>query len=99
MTGRLAGKAAIITGASTGHVPVMAAMFVREGAQVLLAARREELVEEAAENGGSDAIVMRAGATNEDDVIAMVRRAVEEFGHVDVMCNNAISEEPNDDRR
>jgi len=36
MSGRLEGKVAIITGASTGLGPVMAAMFVREGARVLL---------------------------------------------------------------
>ena len=37
--GRLEGKVAIITGASTGLGPVMAATFVKEGARVLLAAR------------------------------------------------------------
>ena len=50
--GRLDGKVAIITGASTGLGPVMAATFVREGARVLLTARREELVQEAAANAG-----------------------------------------------
>ncbi len=48
MSGRLEGKVAIITGASTGCGPVMAQLFVNEGARVLLAARREELVHEAA---------------------------------------------------
>jgi NAD(P)-dependent dehydrogenase (short-subunit alcohol dehydrogenase family) len=41
MTDRLAGKVAIITGASTGLGPVMAARFVKEGAKVLLSARHE----------------------------------------------------------
>ena len=91
VTGRLDGKVAIITGASTGLGPVMAAMFVREGAKVLLAARREELVQEAAAAAGGGAIAMRADVTNEDDVAAMVGRAVGEFGHVDVMCNNAAA--------
>jgi len=49
MSGRLDGKVAIITGASTGLGPVMAKRFVDEGAHVLLAARREELVQEAGE--------------------------------------------------
>ena len=91
MTGRLEGKVAIITGASTGLGPVMGHMFVREGAKVLLAARREELVREAALACGPGAISMRADVTNEDDVAAMVARAISEFGQVDVMCNNAAA--------
>jgi NAD(P)-dependent dehydrogenase (short-subunit alcohol dehydrogenase family) len=91
MSGRLDGKVAIITGASTGLGPVMAKRFVDEGARVLLAARREELVQEAAAKCGDAAIAMRADVTVEDDVIAMVARAVTEFGQVDVMCNNAAA--------
>lgn len=94
--GRLDGKVAIITGASTGLGPVMASMFVREGARVLLAARREDLVRQAAEAAGDGAIPMRADVTDEGDVAAMVARAVAEFGHVDVMCNNAAA--PGEDR-
>jgi 3-oxoacyl-[acyl-carrier protein] reductase len=89
--GRLAGKVAIITGASTGLGPVMAATFVREGARVLLAARREELVQQAAADAGPGAVAMRADVTDEDDVAAMVSRAIDEFGHVDIMCNNAAA--------
>ncbi len=91
MTGRLEGKVAIITGASTGLGPVMAAMFVREGAKVLLAARREDLVQEAARAAGGGAIAIRADVTKEDDVAAMVDRAIQEFDHVDIMCNNAAA--------
>ena len=90
-SGRLAGKVAIITGASTGLGPVMAATFVREGARVLLAARREDLVNEAAAAAGDGAVGIRADVTNEADVAAMVSRAVDEFGHVDIMCNNAAT--------
>lgn len=89
--GRLDGKVAVITGASTGLGPVMAARFVQEGARVLLAARREELVREAAAAAGGGAIAMRADVTREDDVAAMVARAVSEFGRVDVMVNNAAA--------
>ncbi len=87
--GRLAGKVAIITGASTGLGPVMAKLFVREGAKVLLAARKEELVMKAAEEAGDGAIGMRADVTNEQDVATMVDRAMTEWGQVDCMMNNA----------
>ncbi len=90
-SGRLEGKVAIITGASSGLGPVMGAMFVQQGAKVLLAARREELVREAADVAGGGAIAMRADVTREDDVSAMVSRAVEAFGQVDVLCNNAAA--------
>lgn len=96
MTGRLAGKVAIVTGASTGLGPVLGSVFVREGARVLLAARREELVREAAAVAGSGAIAMRADVTNEQDVAAMVAHAVDEFGQVDILCNNAAA--PGQDR-
>jgi NAD(P)-dependent dehydrogenase (short-subunit alcohol dehydrogenase family) len=88
---RLQGKVAIITGASTGLGPVMAALFAREGAKVLLSARREELVREAAAACGPDAVAMRTDVTREDDVVAMVGRAVDTFGHVDILCNNAAA--------
>ncbi len=89
--GRLAGKVAIITGASTGTGPVMAKTFVREGARVLLSARREDLVMEAARQAGEGAVGMRADVTNEDDVRAMVDRAMREFGQVDILLNNAAA--------
>jgi 3-oxoacyl-[acyl-carrier protein] reductase len=91
MTGLLEGKVAIITGASTGLGPVMAKMFADEGASVVLAARREELVLEAAAAAGERAIGLKVDVTQEDEVIAMVARAVEEFGQVDIMCNNAAA--------
>lgn len=91
MKGRLEGKVAIITGASTGCGPVMAKLFVEQGAKVLLSARREELVLEAAASAGEGAIDMRCDVTREDDVRAMVDRAMQEFGQVDILLNNAAA--------
>jgi NAD(P)-dependent dehydrogenase (short-subunit alcohol dehydrogenase family) len=96
MAGRLHAKVAIVTGASSGLGPVLGSVFVREGAQVLLAARREDLVREAAQAAGPGAVAVRADVTDENDVAAMVARAVDEFGHVDILCNNAAA--PGQDR-
>lgn len=86
---RFAGKVAIITGASTGLGPVMARMLADEGASLVLAARRLELVEEVAQGIGANAIAVRADVTDEADVAAMVEAAMGRWGQVDVMLNNA----------
>lgn len=91
MAGRLQGKVAIITGASTGCGPVMAKLFAEHGARVLLSARREELVLKAAEEAGPGAVGMRCDVTSEEDVRAMVDRAMQEFGQVDILLNNAAA--------
>lgn len=88
--GRLAGKVAIITGGGVGCGPVMAKRFVEEGARVLVAARRLDLIEEAARNAGGGSIAVRADISNENDVRAMVDRAMNAFGQVDIMINNAV---------
>ena len=89
--GRLAGKVAVITGASTGLGPDMAALFVREGAQVLLAARSRGARPAGGRSRRATAIAMRADVTEEADVVAMIERAVDAFGHVDIMCNNTAA--------
>ena len=88
---RFAGKIAIVTGASTGLGPVMAKMLADEGAKVVLAARRIDLVEKAAAEIGEAAIAIRADVTQEADVAAMVDLAMSRWGQVDVMMNNAAA--------
>lgn len=89
--GRLAGKVAIITGASTGTGPVMARLFVEQGAKVLMAARRAELVAKEAESIGRNTVAMRCDVTNEDDIRALADRAMTEFGQIDILLNNAAA--------
>jgi 3-oxoacyl-[acyl-carrier protein] reductase len=89
-TGRLAAKVAIITGASKGTGVVMGKQFADAGAKVLMVARNEQAVKEAAEAAGNGAIGMRADVTNETDVVAMVDRALNEWGQVDILLNNAV---------
>ena len=86
---RFTGKVAIITGASTGLGPVMARMIADEGGKVLLAARRLELVEAEAAKIGAAALAVQADVTDEGDVAAMVAAAMERWGQVDILMNNA----------
>lgn len=89
--GRFTDRVAIVTGASTGVGPVMATMLAEEGARVVVAARRMELVEKVAAGIGDSAVAVRADVTKEDDVAAMVEAAMSRWGKVDVMINNAAS--------
>jgi 3-oxoacyl-[acyl-carrier protein] reductase len=86
---RFEGRVAIITGASTGLGPVMARMMADEGAKLVLAARRVELVEAVAQGIGDDVIAVQADVTQPDDVARMVEAAMARWGKVDVMMNNA----------
>src|SRR6516225_2997818 len=90
--GRLEDKAVIITGASDGLGRVMATMFSAEGASLVLAARRTDQLEETARlvrDGGGTAVAVTTDVTDEDQVAAMVDAAVEAYGRVDVLINNA----------
>jgi 3-oxoacyl-[acyl-carrier protein] reductase len=88
---RFDGKVAIVTGASTGVGPIMARMLADEGARVVLAARRLELLQQTVAEIGPAAIAVRADVTQEDDVAAMVEAAMSRWGQVDIMMNNAAA--------
>ena len=92
-SGKLTGKAALITGADSGIGRAVALAFAREGADVLISYLDEEedaqetrrLVEEA----GRKAVTVAGDIGQESHCQQLVQRAVQEFGHLDILVNNA----------
>jgi NAD(P)-dependent dehydrogenase (short-subunit alcohol dehydrogenase family) len=94
MSDRLKGKVAIVTGGSRGIGEGIALAFAREGAKVVVAARKADGVEATAAaitNAGGEAIGVAAHTGKESDVDALFARAIEAFGKVDVLVNNAAT--------
>jgi 3-oxoacyl-[acyl-carrier protein] reductase len=87
--GRLDDKVALITGSGSGLGRVMAQLFAREGAKLVLAARRKEQLEETAALVDGEVLVVPTDVTHEDDVADMVTQAVDRYGRIDVLLNNA----------
>jgi NAD(P)-dependent dehydrogenase (short-subunit alcohol dehydrogenase family) len=89
----LTGKAAIVTGGSKGLGEAMAAGMASAGADVLITSRNEEeaasAAKQIAEDFGRRAIGIAADVSSPDDCEAMVARALEEFGRIDILINNA----------
>jgi NAD(P)-dependent dehydrogenase (short-subunit alcohol dehydrogenase family) len=92
MAGRLENKVAIVTGATSGIGRAVAALFVTEGAKVVIAGRSEqsglELERELRASGG-DAIFVRTDVTKTEDLQYLVSVTIERYGHIDVLVNNA----------
>ena len=90
MTGkRLEGKVAIITGATRGIGYSTAELFVEHGARVMITGRTVEAGEALAEKLGENAVFVRTDVTREGDIKAMIDTAVERFGRLDCLFNNA----------
>src|SRR5580700_7665214 len=87
--GRLDGKVAVITGATSGIGLRTAEMFVAEGAKVVIAGRRASEGEQLAKRLGPACLFRRTDVTIEDDIQALIARAVDKFGRIDCLFNNA----------
>ena len=90
--GFLAGRTAIVTGASAGIGRAIARALAREGASVVLAARRGERLREAAEEiarEGGRALPVVADVGREEDVARLAEAARAAFGPIDILVSNA----------
>jgi NAD(P)-dependent dehydrogenase (short-subunit alcohol dehydrogenase family) len=92
-SGRLDGKAAIITGGDSGIGRAVAIAYAREGADVLISYLSEDRdAEDTAgyvEDAGRKAVLVRGDVSDAQHCRDIVAKAVEEFGKVDVLVNNA----------
>ncbi|RZJ00711.1 MAG: SDR family oxidoreductase [Brevundimonas sp.] len=92
MTDNIGGKTVVITGASSGMGAAAARHLAAKGATVVLAARRvdriESLVAEITQAGGK-AIAVATDVTKREDLVRLVDAAIESYGRIDVLINNA----------
>jgi sorbitol-6-phosphate 2-dehydrogenase len=90
---RLVGQSAVVTGAAQGLGEAIARRLAREGADVVVADvngdRAAEVAQAIEAQFGTRALSMRVDVTNENDVAACVRLAVDTFGKLDIMVSNA----------
>lgn len=86
---RLQGRTAVITGAASGIGAATARLFVAEGANVLIADMNEEQGSAIAAELGPAAAFQAVDVSKEEDVAAAVDHAVDRWGRLDVMFNNA----------
>jgi NAD(P)-dependent dehydrogenase (short-subunit alcohol dehydrogenase family) len=89
---QLQGKVAIITGAATGIGRATALLFAREGASVVVADINEYDAQRTVadiEDEGADARFVQTDVSQAEDVQALMERAAEEMGGIDVIVNNA----------
>ncbi len=90
--GRLDGKVAIVTGGNSGVGAATAELFAKEGAKVVITARRKPQLDEVAEKiraNGGEVLVVPTDISKIEDVENMVAQAVAAFGKIDVLVNNA----------
>ncbi len=88
----LTGKVALVTGGSEGIGRAAAAKLAKEGAKVVIVARRAEILERAAEEilrSGGDVLPLTADVTQVSDVERVVTHTVQHFGRLDIVVNNA----------
>jgi NAD(P)-dependent dehydrogenase (short-subunit alcohol dehydrogenase family) len=94
MPGRLDGKVAVITGATSGIGEATARRFIAEGARVILAGRSQERGNALASELGEHAVFCRADVMREADIAGAIDTALSRFGKLDCLFNNAGAPTP-----
>jgi citronellol/citronellal dehydrogenase len=84
-----AGKVALVTGGGTGIGRATARELVRTGARVVICGRREEPIRVVQEELGEACLAVPADVRDPNEVETLVERALEHFGRIDVLVNNA----------
>lgn len=87
--GKLNGKTAIVTGASSGMGREIARLFAKEGANVIALARRQERLKELENESDGTIIPFPGDLLKDSDIEAAVKLAVDRFGKLDILVNNA----------
>tara|TARA_B100000945_G_scaffold321317_1_gene335198 strand:+ start:2009 stop:2800 length:792 start_codon:yes stop_codon:yes gene_type:complete len=92
MSGKLDGKIAVVTGGNSGIGEATVHSYAREGASVVIMARREEqgiVVRDNVRNIGGTAEFIKCDVSNPEDIKQSIKSTIEIFGRVDVLFNNA----------
>ncbi|MGE0387735.1 MAG: SDR family oxidoreductase [Gammaproteobacteria bacterium] len=87
--GQFTGRSIIVTGASSGIGEAIARRFAAEGARLTLAARRVDRLQSLAASLGTEVAVRRTDVADAGDMQALAALALERFGAIDVLVNNA----------
>ena len=90
--GRLEGKVALITGGNSGIGACAAELFAKEGAKVVISARRVEQLEAVAEKikaAGGEALAVPCDISKKEQCTQAIQKTVEAFGTIDILVNNA----------
>jgi len=90
--GKLTGKVAIITGATSGIGKATANLFADEGADLVITGRRVELgqrVSDEIRQKGARCVFVQADHSQADDCSRVIERTLAEYGRVDILFNNA----------